>query len=83
LFTAALGAAGAEPVESVGRRFDPSVHEAIGTQASDDVEPGVVAREVQRGWRLGPELLRAAQVVVAASPEENPAGSSHAKKPEH
>jgi molecular chaperone GrpE len=82
LFTAALGAAGAEPVESVGRRFDPSIHEAIGTQASDDVEPGVVAREVQRGWRVGPELLRAAQVVVATSPQENPDGRSDVKKSE-
>jgi molecular chaperone GrpE len=69
LFLAALREAGVEPVESVGRRFDPAVHEAVATAPSDGVEPGTVTREVRRGWRLGDELLRPAQVVVAAPRE--------------
>ena len=69
LFIAALREAGAEPVESVGRPFDPNLHEAVATVPSDGVPPGTVAREVQRGWRLGDELLRPAQVVVATAPE--------------
>ena len=66
LFMAALREAGAEPIEALGRRFNPALHEAIGTEWSDAVEPGVIARELRRGWRLGDELLRPAQVVVAA-----------------
>jgi molecular chaperone GrpE len=73
LFLTALRAAGAEPIESVGRRFDPSVHEAIGTEVTDEVEPGVVARELQRGWRFGSELLRAPRVIVASRGGENDA----------
>jgi molecular chaperone GrpE len=69
LFTRALREAGAEAVESVGRPFDPEVHEAVATVPSSGVEPGTVAREVRRGWRLGNELLRPAQVVVAADRE--------------
>jgi molecular chaperone GrpE len=69
LFLSALREAGAEPVESVGRPFDPSVHEAVATVPSDDLEPGTVAREVRRGWRLGGDLLRPAQVVVATAGE--------------
>ncbi|HEV8306758.1 MAG TPA: nucleotide exchange factor GrpE [Methylomirabilota bacterium] len=69
LFIAALREAGAEPVESVGRPFDPKVHEAVATAPSDGAEPGTVTREVRRGWRLGDELLRPAQVVVAAPRE--------------
>jgi molecular chaperone GrpE len=69
LFLAALREAGVEPVESVGRRFDPAVHEAVATAPSDGVEPGTVTREVRRGWRLEDELLRPAQVVVAAPRE--------------
>jgi molecular chaperone GrpE len=65
LFIVALREAGAEPVESVGRPFDPKVHEAVTTVPSDAVEAGMVTREVRRGWRLGDELLRPAQVVVA------------------
>lgn len=69
LFIAALREAGAEPVESVGRPFDPNLHEAVATVPSDAVAPGTVAREVRRGWRLGDELLRPAQVAVATAPE--------------
>ena len=69
LLLGALRAAGAEPVESKGRPFDPNVHEAVATVPSGDVEPGTVAHEVRRGWRLGDDLLRPAQVVVAAAPE--------------
>ena len=36
---------------------------------ADGVEPGTVVREVRRGWRLGDELLRPAQVVVATPAE--------------
>ena len=69
LFLSALREAGAEPIESVGRPFDPHVHEAVATVPADGVAPGTVAREVRRGWRLGDELLRPAQVVVAAPVE--------------
>ena len=69
LFLTALRELGVEPIESQGQRFDPNVHEAVATVASEGVEPGTVAHEVRRGWRLGDELLRAAQVVVAAPSE--------------
>ncbi len=39
---------------------------------SESVEPGTVVREVRRGWRLGDELLRPAQVVVAAAARRPP-----------
>ncbi len=69
LFVNALHEGGADPVDSVGRPFDPKVHEAVGVVPSKSVEPGIVMREIQRGWRLGDELLRPAQVVVAAPQE--------------
>ena len=68
-FMTALREAGAEPVDSVGHPFDPSIHEAVATSPSDSVEPGTVIRDLQHGWRLGDELLRPAQVVVAAAPK--------------
>jgi molecular chaperone GrpE len=69
LFLDALREAGAAPIESVGRPFDPNVHEAVATAPADGVPPGTVAREVRRGWQLGNEQLRPAQVVVAAAEE--------------
>jgi molecular chaperone GrpE len=70
LFLAALREAGAEPIEGVGQPFDPNLHEAVAAvPADDEVAPGTVVREVRRGWRLGDELLRPAQVVVATAEE--------------
>ena len=70
LFLTALREAGAEPIDAVGQPFDPSVHEAVATApAESGVTPGTVVRETRRGWRLGDELLRPAQVVVATAEE--------------
>jgi molecular chaperone GrpE len=69
LFLSALAEAGAEPILAVGQPFDPRIHEAVATEPSADLAPGTVAREVRRGWRLGDELLRPAEVVVAGPVE--------------
>ncbi len=69
MFLEALNAAGAEPVPSVGQPFDPRVHEVVEALPHDTAEEGTVVRELRRGFRLGDELLRPAQVGVARSPE--------------
>src|SRR5258705_13472049 len=69
LFLDALRDAGAAPIESVGRPFDPNVHEAVATAPAEGVPPGTVAREGRRGWQLGNERLRPAQGGVAAGEE--------------
>ncbi len=56
---------GVEPVETVGRPFDPHVHEAVATEQSDVHEPDTVVAEIARGYRLGGRLLRPALVKVA------------------
>jgi molecular chaperone GrpE len=66
LLLGALTEAGAEPIEALGRPFDPHVHDAIGYEPSPAHDAGTVMRELRRGWRLGGELIRPAEVVVAA-----------------
>lgn len=56
---------GVEVVPTVGERFDPHVHEAVATEATDAHEPDTVTQEMQRGYRLGDKLLRPAMVKVA------------------
>ena len=58
-----------ERVETVGKAFDPTVHEAIQQIASDECEPGQIIAEVQAGYRVGARLIRPAMVVVAKAPE--------------
>ncbi len=52
-------------VETLGKPFDPHVAEAIATRDSSEHEDDVVVEDVQRGYRLGDELLRPAMVIVA------------------
>jgi molecular chaperone GrpE len=64
---AALARRGLEPIDSVGGKFDPNVHEAMSMQpAGDGVEPQTVIEEFEKGYRFKNRLLRAAKVVVAA-----------------
>jgi len=61
---------GTERVAWEGEVFDPNFHEAIGAlPVPEDKEPGTIATVVQRGYRLGDTLLRAARVLVYITPE--------------
>jgi molecular chaperone GrpE len=64
-FLSLLQAQGVTPMLTVGEVFNPEVHDAIGLVKSEDVQPGTVAEEVQRGYRWGDEVLRPARVRVA------------------
>jgi molecular chaperone GrpE len=56
---------GIVPYESLGEKFDPARHEAIGLIESRDVEPGTIVAELSRGYCWGDEVLRPARVRVA------------------
>ena len=60
---------GVERVETVGKPFDPSVHEAFQTSETEEVPPNTVLEEVQAGYKLHGRVLRPALVVVSAAPE--------------
>jgi molecular chaperone GrpE len=59
---------GVERVGTQGDRFDPSIHEAVAYQEQPEAAEPQVQSVVRAGYRLGPRLLRAAQVVVAGPP---------------
>src|SRR5213595_3414164 len=61
-----LTANGLEPIDAVGKQFDPNLHEAIGHEPSDKVPEGRVIRQTRRGYRLKDRLLRPAAVVVSS-----------------
>jgi molecular chaperone GrpE len=56
---------GLEPIDAVGKQFDPNLHEAIGHEPSAEVPEGRVIRQTRRGYRLKDRLLRPAAVVVS------------------
>ncbi|QCR18259.1 nucleotide exchange factor GrpE [Agrococcus sp. SGAir0287] len=60
----AIDGLGLEPVGAVGEPFDTAVHEAIAQLPNPEVTEMVVADVVQRGYRMGERLVRAAKVAV-------------------
>lgn len=60
---------GIEAVQTVGKPFDPAVHEAIMRQPSTDVTEDTVLQEFRKGFRINGKLIRPAMVSVAV-PEE-------------
>ena len=56
---------GIEALDPKGEKFDPQWHEALSTQPADGAEPGAVVDVMQKGYRLGEQLIRPARVVVA------------------
>jgi molecular chaperone GrpE len=60
-----LEALGVKPIIAVGEQFDPHLHEAVVTEATDDYEPDTVMQEIVSGYRLGDKLIRPALVKVA------------------
>ncbi len=59
---------GLQPIEAVGRPFDPHHHEAV--MQVDDAEhpPDTVVGQVQPGYLLKDRLLRAPRVIVSRAP---------------
>ncbi len=61
---------GLTPFESVGKPFDPSMHEAMLVVESDQHQPNHVVEEFQKGYLLNNRLLRPATVSVSKLPEK-------------
>ncbi len=52
-------------IDPTGEVFDPSQHEAIGTEDVPDVESGLITATMQKGYLVGDRVLRPALVRVA------------------
>ncbi len=63
-----LTALGIRPIEAVGKKFDPHLHEAVSVVPPQDPGQtgGTVVSEVLRGYLLNDEVLRPAKVTVVA-----------------
>ena len=65
-FFKAFDELGVSKLESVGKKFDPNLHEAVANEPSETVPEGDIIREWNCGFKRGEKLLRPARVVVSA-----------------
>jgi len=61
----ALRTLGVQQVETVGTQFDPRVHEALGSEETNEHPDDQVLEEIRKGYRIKEKLLRPALVKVA------------------
>jgi molecular chaperone GrpE len=56
---------GVRPIETLGKDFDPNLHQAVIHETSPNHREGEVIDELRRGYTMGDRLLRPAMVKVA------------------
>jgi len=56
-----------QPVETVGKQFDPRVHEALGSIETAEFPDHQVMEEIRRGYKIREKLLRPALVRIASN----------------
>ncbi|MEI6531775.1 MAG: nucleotide exchange factor GrpE [Chlamydiota bacterium] len=56
---------GVSPIDSIGKIFDPHLHEAVEALETEEAAPGTILAEFARGYRMGTKVLRPARVKVA------------------
>jgi len=57
-----------EPIEALGKPFDPSLHEVMTQQESEEHDENTVIQEYSKGYTLNGRILHSAKVVIAKKP---------------
>jgi molecular chaperone GrpE len=61
---------GVEQINALGKKFDPTQHEAVRQEAQPQQPDGAVLEELQKGYELNGRVIRASRVVVNKLPTE-------------
>ena len=59
-----------ESIEAIGTDFDPTLHEVLNQQESEEHEENTVIEEYSKGYTLNGRILRPAKVVISKKPAE-------------
>ena len=60
---------GIEKIDSIEKKFDHNIHQAMFEVETEEHEPGIVVQEVQSGFMMHDRLLRPSMVGVSKKPE--------------
>ena len=74
-FIKILAGYGLQPIECVGKKFDPNFHEVLCREECDR-EPDTVVNDIGRGYQLNSKVIRPSKVVIAEKAREGE-GENH------
>ena len=77
-FTTFLKNQKVEQIEALGKPFNPSLHEVMTQQESEDHDENTVIQEYSKGYTLNGRILHSAKVVIAKKPAKE--GKEEAKE---
>lgn len=64
-FQDVLSSQGVQVIESVGKTFDPELHEAVSSVQDENLGEKEIKEEFRKGYKIGNRVIRHAMVVVA------------------
>ena len=56
---------GVETIETVGKPFDPEIHEAVSSVQDESLGEKIIKEEFRKGYKIGPKVIRHSMVIVA------------------
>ncbi len=68
------------PIESIGKKLDPNLHQAMMEIEGEDEENGVIIQEIQKGFMMKDRLLRPSLVAVSKKVEKKEQNLSENKE---
>ena len=71
---------GITPLDSIGKKLDPNLHQAMMEIDDDQKEPGTIVKEIQKGFMMKDRLLRPSLVGVSKKTEKKEEKSSENKE---
>jgi len=71
---------GITPIESIGKKLDPNLHQAMMEIDDDQKEPGSIIQEIQKGFMMKDRLLRPSLVSVSKKSENREQKSEEIKE---
>ena len=71
-----------EPIEALGKPFDPNLHEVMTQQESADHDENTVIQEYSKGYTLNGRILQSAKVVIAKKPAKKKKKAEESAKEE-
>jgi len=71
---------GITPIDSIGKKLDPNIHQSMMEIVDDQKEPGSIVQEIQKGFMMKDRLLRPSLVGVSKKSENKEEKSEENKE---